>query len=309
MGQFREVSFQDYLEAKYAVDDDSLNRKVFQAFAGDLSSYDSPRILDIGTGTGSMIRRVLLSDLVRLSGKVEWIGLDIEKKNLKSAAAFIPRDIKANGWKTEIGHHHILAERDGCNLSIDLLQGDILNPAVEGKLKERPFSFIIAHAILDLLPLKKVGGIIWDLLEPGGKLYSTINYDGRTDLVPVYSDISFEKKLLQEYDRSMDQRRASGLRCGGSRTGSLLHGKLVQQGFSILDFGASDWSVGPSRGAYRGKDGVFLTAIVNTMYLEGLKHAVLDERSMHAWHRRRMGNIDERNLFLISHQTDILAVK
>ena len=53
------LPFAEYLEAKFALDERSLNREVRKAFVGALGSLPQILCLDPGAGTCAMSRRVL----------------------------------------------------------------------------------------------------------------------------------------------------------------------------------------------------------------------------------------------------------
>jgi hypothetical protein len=77
----------------------------------------------------------------------------------------------------------------------------------------------------------------------------------------------------------------------------------------VAGFGSSDWSIFPWNGSYSKPEEIFLNALILAIYEEGLRHAELDRYTLSAWYADRSQAIEERSLSLITHQTDILAVK
>ena len=57
------VAFAEYLAAKFALDERSLNREVRGAFQDALRGLPQIRCLDVGAGTGATLRRLLESGL------------------------------------------------------------------------------------------------------------------------------------------------------------------------------------------------------------------------------------------------------
>jgi hypothetical protein len=147
------------------------------------------------------------------------------------------------------------------------------------------------------------------LLRKKGIFYSTINYDGLTTFLPTWEEESFEKDLLSVYNFSMDTRTVNGKSTGGSRTGSRIFGAAQQRGFSIVDFGSSDWQLFPKKGGYSKDERIFLKSIIMMIYKEGSLCTSIDNRKLAEWYNTRLVQVDDNLLTLITHQTDILAIK
>lgn len=303
-GESQQVSFQSYLEAKYAIDEAALNREVLRVFETRFSLLDTPRVLDIGTGTGASIRRLLQNSAIKSFKKVKIVSVDREEASLRLAVKSICRLLTEHKYQVTENKLCIAAKDKTRSLSIDFLVADIFESNLQKRLGDFEPNCIISHAVLDLLPLGKAVALFFQLMEKNGILYLTINYDGRTTIVPAYSDAEFEGKLLAHYDASMDNRDSDS---GGSRTGTKLHQFLMEGGFSILGFGASDWSAGPFDGNYREGEASFLRAMTTNIYLEGQKAPFLQKNPLDRWYRRRLAQIKETQLGLIVHQTDIVA--
>ncbi len=287
------ISFQDYLEAKVGLDARSRHPEVHAAFIAALRSRSPLRILDAGSGTGAMTRRLAAEDI---GGSVEITALDSEAASLAVARE---RLLAAGGLP--LGEE-IVVERPGRRTAVRFVQADLLDAAPRGA----PFDAVMAHALMDILPLEPALDRFGRLLAPGGLLYATITYDGRTTLVPAARNAVFEEQLLAVYDRSMDDRRSRGRKTGGSRAASRLIVALAAAGFEVCGCGASDWSLYPFGGLYRDGDPVFLEAMLETMHAEGLRqglqHAAMDE-----WLQSRLEDLRAARLGLIVHQLDVLA--
>jgi hypothetical protein len=159
---------------------------------------------------------------------------------------------------------------------------------------------------MDLMPLKLAVAIIRTLLKDDGMFYSTLNYDGLTELLPEYEKAGFERRLLRIYNRSMERRRSGGRKTGGALSGRRLYQALLDGGFEILGMGSSDWNLFPSGGSYSEEQELFLTSILSMIEGEARKAAV-DRTLLAAWYAERVEAVRNHSLSLIVHQLDLLA--
>ena len=307
--------FPAYLEAKYQLDSTSLNSKVYAQFQDHLRPIQGSRILDLGTGTGAMLRRIIeLSP----AGKVELIGLDQEERNLAIGLERIEETLKREGFAiAELRRSgevkSIRGRKNRIDARVDLLRGDITDSNTARALGS--FDVVTAHAFMDLMPLKRIVAIIRSLLNAGGVFYSTLNYDGLTVLLPEYTRTTIERRLLRTYDRSMENRRARGLKTGGARSGTRLYRALVNGGFSVIGLGSSDWNVVPPAGGYSDEDKHFLAAIISMIEGEARRaiaqnnerNTVVDPTSLSEWLADRLDAVENSRLSMIVHQIDLLA--
>jgi SAM-dependent methyltransferase len=312
--------FPAYLEAKFGIDSASLNAPLYARFRDHLRRIVNPRILDLGTGTGAMLRRIIE---LELTGQVELIGLDQEGQNLAAGADRVEQVLRHRGYS--LGEKRespetksIRAGRRGTEMRVEFLRGDILDKCTTGKLAE--FDCVTAHAFMDLMPLERAVAIIRTLLRSDGVFYSTLNYDGLTVLLPEYGEAGFERRLLQIYNRSMEKRRSRGRKTGGALSGRRLYRALEEGGFALLGIGSSDWNVFPSGGAYTEEQKFFLTAILSMIEGEarrfrsgseagdaGGADPIVDPRLLADWHADRLEAVRKDRLTLIVHQLDLLA--
>jgi SAM-dependent methyltransferase len=312
--------FPDYLEAKFAVDSVSLNVPLYARFRDRLRGTVDPRILDLGTGTGAMLRRILE---LGLSGRAHLIGMDQEERNLAAGVDRIVKTLRDRGYRIAEKQQSpdkisIRGQRGDGEIRVELLEGDLLDSGTTGKLE--PFDFITAHAFMDLMPLQRAVDAIRSLLNAGGVFYSTLNYDGLTVLLPGYEDAGFERRLLQIYDRSMERRRSGGRKTGGALCGRRLYRRLLEGGFEVLGLGSSDWNVFPSDGAYTKEQKLFLSAILSMIEAEARRSRgaagtgtpsvadrIVDPKRLADWHADRLEAVQNHRLCLIVHQLDLLA--
>jgi len=307
--------FLSYLEAKFAIDTASLNTSLYAQFQDHLRHAVNLRVLDLGTGTGAMLRRILE---LELSGQVELFGLDQEERILAAGVDRIEQVLLGRGYsigekRRSPGIKSIRGERGSTDIRVEFLRGDLLDKRIIGKLE--PFDCITAHAFMDLMPLKRAVAIVRTLLRADGVFYPTLNYDGLTVLLPEYEEPGFERRLLQIYNRSMERRRSGGRKTGGSLSGRRLYRALLEGGFSILGVGSSDWNVFPSGGAHAEEQKLFLTAILSMIAGEARRSrtestagtAAVDPKLLADWYAERCEAMENERLSLIVHQLDLLA--
>ena len=305
--------FPAYLEAKFAIDSASLNASLYKRFLEHLRHNVNLRVLDLGTGTGAMLRRIVE---LELPGQVQLVGLDQEQQNLAAGVDRMVRLLRDLGFNA-VGKQQseevrsICGKRGGSEVRIEFLRGDLLDRRTTDKLD--PFDCITAHAFMDLMPLKRAVAVVRRLLKVDGLFYPTLNYDGLTVLIPEYRDAGFERRLLRIYNRSMEQRRNRGRKTGGALSGRRLYQALLEGGFSILGTGSSDWNVFPIGGAYTEEQKLFLTAILSMIEVEARRHSAagsgtnVDAKLLAKWYADRLEEVQNHSLSLIVHQLDLLA--
>ena len=306
-------TYQEYLEAKRMVDLRCLNRRVYNAFRTRVQTFRDPTLLDLGTGTGLMIRKLLG---LRLVGDTLIYGVDLDANNCSAALRLVARDLVRAGYHVrELGRDSgekgtpigISASQERRRIRVEIRNADVLDPEEFWLTGDIKFDAVTANAFMDLVPLEETVQLIGRLLKPQGLFYTTINYDGVTTLLPPFRDREFERNLLDIYNGSMDRRRVHGRVTGGSRTGSSLFGVLLERGFHIVEWGSSDWTLGPKKGQYKRREKTFVSAILQMIYEEGIVSGMQHSGQLEGWRAERLGALERGDLFFISHQIDLLA--
>ncbi len=290
------ISFADYLEAKFALDERSLNSEVRRTYLEALHSLPQIECLDVGAGTGATLRRLLNSGL---TAPLSVTALDRDPGLLDMARRDAPGWLRALGLDPRI-------EDDAIQTYGKRLMAIRF---VDGELKhyrpDRLYNVITAHAFLDIAPLREALRLFAAWLHPGGYLYASLNYDGDTMLLPSYDDAGFEARLLGHYNHTMECRRVDGQATGGAYCGRRLHDLLPQYGFEILAHGGSDWNISPVRGEYRDCDAVCLEALLEMIHKEGQGSGLFAQ--LDRWHQDRMRLLSQGLLVLHIHHLDLLA--
>jgi len=282
------ASFPRYLSAKKTVDDRALHRPTWATLCERLAGLpggEPIRILEIGAGIGTMIERAAAWQLTPPGREVEYRAIDTVAENIESAAQRLTAQTIPFSVQLECAEFYEVAARPG---------------------EAQRYDLVIAHAVLDLLDLRRALPVTASLLKPGGLGYFTINFDGATLLQPEI-DRPFDDAIEAEYHRTMDERITDGQPSGDARTGRHLFGTLAAAGWRTLAAGASDWVVFGQDGSYPGDESYFLHFIVETMHGALRQSPRLRQPAFDRWIARRHAQIERGELVYIAHQVDLLA--
>jgi len=289
-----EFSFTRYLLSKQSVDDRSLNRQVYETMVANLPPQPI-RIIEIGAGIGTMLMRLLRWNILQ---KAEYILVDEMAENIEYASAWIGQQITESGMRAErSGANQLRAVDETHDIRITFERADIFdfiqkNPA--------PADILIAHAVLDLLPMPDSLPKLFSLTK--NLAWFTINFDGVTSLEPVINPL-LDRDLERLYHATMDSRPSGG----DSQTGRHLAGHLKNSGAKILAMGASDWVVYATDGKYPADEKYFLQCILHFFEETLSNHPELDTKQFSNWLAKRRAQIESGELAYIAHQMDYLA--
>ncbi|MGD2000631.1 MAG: class I SAM-dependent methyltransferase [Desulfobacterales bacterium] len=300
--------FIDYLVAKKTIDDRSLNCIVWDRLQGALADHETQeclRVLEIGSGIGTMIERMATGPLTHRSS--QYTAVDINPDCTRAARRRLSRWAKRQGFvvirETETSH---LLETGGTRIRVDLKTGDAY--ALVAEAAPHSWDLLLAHAFMDLVDIQSLLPGMMRLLKSGGLLFLSLNFDGDTVLLPAIAP-EFDDRVIHRYHRSMDERIVDGRQAGDSRTGRRLLMKLIQRRNEILAAGASDWIVYPRRRRYPMGESYFLHHIIHTIDEELAHHPEIDPDYFKAWIAKRHVQIDNGELVFMAKHIDILARK
>ena len=294
--------FYTYLAAKYDLDSRSLNADVLLAVTSSIGRRDKLRWLDLGTGTGAMIRR-LLDKITGASLSV--IGVDTDTQLLALAQTQLRSHLINQGHSIREQNNTIVAESNSQSIRLGFENCSALN--LHPRITRSKFDLVTAHALMDILPMQATSRLVARQLVQGGLFYSTLNYDGDTALLPIYQDQAFETGLLETYNESMEKRRVNGQATGGAKSGRRLLSTLNSLGFTIIAYGSSDWNITPLHNSYRNQDKICVESLLSLIRKEGTQHSDIDQQELQRWYKDRCRMVEQHRLSLIAHQLDILA--
>jgi len=298
--------FIDYLVAKKTIDDRSLNCIVWGRLQGALADHETQeclRVLEIGSGIGTMIERMATGPLMHRSS--QYTAVDINPDCTRAARRRLSRWAKRLGFavirETEASH---LLEAGDTRIRVDLITGDayaLVSEAAPGSC-----DLLLAHAFMDLVDIQSLLPGIMRFLKSDGLLFLSLNFDGDTVLLPAIAP-EFDDRVIHRYHRSMDGRIVDGRPAGDSRTGRRLLVALLQHKTEILAAGASDWIVYPHRRRYPLRESYFLHHIVHTIDEELAHHPEIDPDYFKAWIAKRHVQIENGELVFMAKHIDVLA--
>jgi hypothetical protein len=289
-----DYSFPHYLLAKQSVDDRALNKGVLNALKSNLASQPI-RIIELGAGIGTMLRRLIRWDVIR---QAEYVMVDEMPENIEAASEWIPQWGEEAGLGVErLGQAQFRWFDQTRSIRIALQQKDLFDVIEEGRA---PSDLLIAHAVLDLLPMPDS---MPGLLSLTGKLaWLTVNFDGLTALEPAI-DTALDGKIEKLYHESMDNRPTGG----DSRCGRHLFAHIRSAGAEILAAGSSDWVVYAVNGDYPDDEAYFLHFVLHFLETSLADHPELDANAFAAWLRERRAQVERGELVYMAHQMDFLV--
>lgn len=286
-----------FLAAKFALDERSLDASVRAALVSALDELPARACLDVGAGTGASIERFFDWQVAR-----PWRLTLLERDAglLAAARERATRLLQARG-QTPIETSGSVAT-DDASVAIDFEHGSIERHAPASR-----YDAVIAHAVMDLLPLAPTLARFGAWLRAGGLLYASICYDGETVFAPAYDDRAFESELLACYEESMEARRLDGERTGGAYCGRRLLALLPRLGYTIVRAGRSDWHIRPHARRYPDGDGACLGALIDLIVKEGRASGAFAAPRLAHWREDRLRRKANGKLELRVRNCDVLA--
>jgi len=283
-----------YLLAKQSVDDRALNKDVLNILRVNLPQ-EPFRIIEVGAGIGTMLRRLVRWDVIR---QVEYVMVDKMEENIEYASAWIPQWAAEAGLNVErVAQSQLRIFDQARDVHIQLERADVFDFIQRSK---ESAELLIAHAFLDLLPMPESLPKLLSLTK--NLAWLTINFDSVTTLEPTI-DTALDEKIESLYHKTMDTRPTGG----DSKSGRHLFGHLRNAGAEILAAGASDWVVHPVNGKYPEEEAYFLRFILHFFEQSLSGRAELNAKDFENWLSERRRQIDWSELVYIAHQMDFLV--
>ncbi len=289
----------DYLTAKRTIDDRALDRRVWDRFVAALPDGDDPvRIVEIGTGVGSMIAR--LAAWESLPSSVSYRAVDLDPACVRAARERLPRWLEAAGYDVACRSGRLVATRADGN---DVTQLDVTLETADGFALEDDADAVIAAAVLDLVGLESALRSVRGLLRDGGVLYAPITFDGTTAFGPAHP---LDGRIERLYHRHMDEVRDQP---GSSRAGRDLLETLPESGFDVVAAGGSDWLVRPRDGDYPDDEATVVAHVLETIEgaLADYPPSVLAPDVHDRWLETRRRQLERGDLVFLAHHLDVLA--
>lgn len=289
-----DFNFPHYLLSKQSVDDRALNKDVLNTLKSNLSQRPI-RIIEVGAGIGTMLRRLVRWDVIR---RCEYVMVDEMTENMEYASEWVKVWTEEAGLSVERGGGSLIRVFDESHdVKIQLVQTDVFDFIQKNK---QPADLLIAHAFLDLLPMPESLTKLLSLTN--GLAWLTINFDGVTTFEPTI-DAALDEKIERLYHETMDTRSTGG----DSKSGRHLFGHFQSAGVEILEAGSSDWVVSARYGKYADDEAYFLHFILHFFEESLSSHAELEAGDFANWIMERRAQIERGELTYIAHQIDFLV--
>ena len=237
----------DWLAARDRYDVAALDREtiaLLEAWARRQAADRPLRVVDLGCGTGTGLRRAL----GWLAGRsVEAYGVDADRRLL---ARLSEAHAGSGPMAGQGGDAAVVEQRSGPvagararQVSVTPVLADVLAPLDRaGGPLDGTVDLVVAHAVADLLPLDHFAERVAALLRPGGCAHIALTYDGDMAFCPS-DDPDLDSRVLDAYHRHMDRARADRPTYGGSMAGRRLAGALTGAGLRVLRAAPSTWDV------------------------------------------------------------------
>jgi SAM-dependent methyltransferase len=274
-----------WLALREPADHRSRNQALGEAMAKRLAGIATPRILDLGSGTGSNLR----ATAPLLGENQEWTLVDYDANLLEEASRALTT------WADEaraIGDSLVLL-KDGKNIGVSFRVAD-LNKDLDAVLEKKP-DLVTASALFDLISAGWMREFAKKVLATGATFYTVLTYDGRDEFKPPHP---FDEPVMRAFD--MHQKRDKGFGpAAGPGAAKALAAAFREVGYTV-ETGASPWVLKPSDAALKVE---LLKGIGNAVEETGF----IAEVGLKTWLFFRDAMAAEKGSRLITGHTDILA--
>ncbi|KAB1188799.1 MULTISPECIES: SAM-dependent methyltransferase [Haloferax] len=291
--------FVRYLRSKEAVDDRALHRPTLADLGDRLEEHaesnpgEPLRVVSVGAGTGAMCRRLLSWGVFDAHDDIKYVMVDRRKGMADQAAKEFAKWSHAAGWAAVPTKDGFRIERHGRRVSLTYVTSDLFDAM---SALPKAIDLVIAHAVFDLLPLRRAVDSLVSRLVAGGYLYAPITFDGRTAFGPPHDA---DDDILDAYHETMRDGDSAG-----PDTGSALLSVLPEFGADIVSAGGSDWVVHPEHDDH---ERIFLDRILGFVEQSVGDVDSVDDDELKRWLATRHRQLEFGELSYIAHNIDILS--
>lgn len=218
----------DWLARREGFDAAARSMRLARGLAAALPA--SPRLLDMGAGTGSLFR--WLAPII--GGNQSWLLVDADGDLLDRALMQIIAWGAARGseiWPTQDG---VVLVSGTARWQVALRRGELSDPA---RVPLRNVDAVACSALLDLVSAAWIDGFASRLLVP---LLACLNVDGRDTMLPAHRGDALVRRGFRR-DQARDKGFGPAL---GPRADGVLRQALAARGFT-LHGAVSDWRIPP----------------------------------------------------------------
>nr|MBN1229202.1 hypothetical protein [Anaerolineae bacterium] len=301
-----EYDFIRYLEAKQVVEDRAINQHVWQSLRKALFSSHAigqVRLLYIGAGIGSMVRRILAWGLI--PGEAVITMVDPRADIIVEAQKCLPKWAQSHGYNVQQangefafsrGHQQIMVRMEALDLSDFIMR----------EQEKHKWDLLLSHALPETGDHLPGIPLLASLVEPGGLFYFTLNGEGIIKLSAIDGqepDTGIEAQYTGKWCRKPDPADEGANRLPVCSAYQL----LAKAGVKFLDVGGSSRVIFPGPYGYTVDEAYALHYLIHQIGLEVKDLPGMDAQILEGWSARRHTQIEEGKLVYISHHIDFLG--
>jgi len=216
-----------WLSLRAAADNAARSRRVLAALTGYCRDRDALSVVDLGAGTGSLLRALA----PRLGPRQRWRLVDHDPALLTAAQSALSDWAEAAESRPE----GLTLLKDGAEIAVELRPADLtqeIAAIIEGA------DLVTASALYDLMPLPWILQLADLMAARRGALYACLSYDGRMLFSPSLPEDAAIVAAFNWHQRGMKH----GERACGPEGGALLRQALALRGARAVE-GESPWDL------------------------------------------------------------------
>ncbi len=304
-------SFDEYLDAKRALDDRSIHEPTWRAYLRLLRALldrreatRAPAVLELGCGLGALLDRTISDlDLAPDPGgpRLGYLAVDASAERLDALRS------------------RFAAARGRLTVALETRAGDAPTVLEDLAAEGRSFDAVVSHAFADLMDLPLLCAAAAKVLAGGGCFYHSLVFDGVTAFIPASAGAAEEAtedgRYVAAYHASMARpwNGNGGPEGGGpadGASGRRLLGLIASPPWLPVGAGPSDWVILPraARGKEGGEDAVVAAMLDFFASGVGGRMAGAERESFFAWLAAKRERLARGELGFHAHHLDVLAV-
>jgi SAM-dependent methyltransferase len=291
------------------------SQEVYNKFKEQVKDKENLKILDIGTGIGGLITRII--ELDTFNYNQEFIGIDINDKSLQDSGNYF------KWWGQKNGYHileqkieddafaNLIIKKEGMEHRVKFYAASVYDvDKILGLCNGQP-DVVMGNTVLEHLNPELALKTIKTYLKEGGLVYLPVNADDELIVRPEYADAELDEKITMGFLHAQFKTPSVVIdgkeyKQGDVCCGRNLFSNFSKAGLEVLAYGGSQKTIVPSKGRYKDHEKKYLEFflgqmrdIANTSNLEKVA----------AWFKERSEQLEQGKLYMILKQMDILGQK
>ena len=307
----------DYLMWKMLIENNGgFSQEVYSRFREQVKDKENIKILDIGTGIGGLITRII--ELDAFGHNQEFIGIDINDKLLQDSASYFKWWGQKNGYQIseqkpeDDAVANLIIKKEGIEHSVKFYRASVYDTDRILSICNGQADVVMGNTVFEHLNPELALKAIKNYLKEGGPVYLPVNADKELILRPEYADAELEEKIikgfLDAHFETLENIVVDGktYKQGDVCCGRNLFNNFSKAGFEVLAYGGSQKTIVPSKRCYSDHEKKYLEFFLEKMC--GIEKANNPEK-VTAWFKERTEQLEQGKLYAILKQMDILGRK